>query len=184
MRDDTDNSRSARAKRSRARYQEIVDAWNRRPLSNRVGSRRFRRRLVVATYAGWLVVAAMAKLASLASSGGFWPMSLVVLASSLVQLTWLVRRTYINTPQLKDAELDERLVQVRNQAFRTAYRVFGVVAVISLALTYVALTTQPNGQGSFNAVVILFGVGLLGGTLPTTILAWREPDPQTLEEST
>ena len=177
MRNDADSSWSARAKRSRAAYKEIEDAWNRRPLSNRVGSRRFRRRLVVATYAGWLVIVVMAKLVSLASSGGFWPIWLVAIASSMVQVTWLVRRTYINAPQLKDAELDERLVQVRNQAFRTAYRVFGVVAIIGLLLTSFALTTQPNNQGSFNALVILLGVGLLGGTLPTIILAWREPDP-------
>jgi hypothetical protein len=184
MKNDAESSWSARAKRGRAAYKEVEDAWNRRPLSNRVGSRRFRRRLVVATYAGWLVIVVMAKLGSLASSGGFWPMWLVAMASLTVQGTWLVRRTYINAPQLKDAELDERLVQVKNQAFRTAYRVFAVVAIIGLVLTYYALTTQPNYQGSFNSLVVLFGVGLLGGTLPTIILAWREPDPQTSEEST
>jgi uncharacterized membrane protein len=140
--------------------------------------------LVVATYAGWLAVVVMAKLMALASPGGFWPTSLVVLATSIVQLTWLVRRTTINTPQYKDVELDERLVQVRDRAFRTAYRAFAVVAMIGLVLTYFALTTQPNYQGSFNAFAILFGVGLLGGTLPTIILAWREPDPQISEEST
>jgi uncharacterized membrane protein len=184
MKSDAESSWSARAKRSRAAYKEIEDAWNRRPLSNRVASRRFRRRLVVTTYAGWLVIVVMAKLVSLASSGGFWSIWLVAIASSMVQLTWLLRRTYINAPQLKDAELDERLVQVRNQSFRTAYRVFGVVAISGLVLTYFALTTQPNYQGSFNALVVLFGVALLGGTLPTIILAWREPDPQTSEEST
>ena len=94
------------------------------------------------------------------------------------------RRTYINTPQLTDAELDERLVQVRNQAFRTAYRVLAPAAVLGMALTLVAVTQQPGPEGSTNALILLLGVGLLAGTLPTVVVAWREPDPQSSEEST
>ena len=184
MTDDLERPSVVKAAQARTSYQQIVDAWHRRPISNRVGSQRFRRRLVIATYASWLVVAAIAKVASLGRPGWIEPTLLLLLANSVIQVVWLSRRTYINTPQLADAELDERLVQVRNQAFRTAYRVLVPVAVLGMALSLVAVTQQPGPAGYTNAVILLFGVGILAGTLPTVIVAWREPDPQASEEST
>jgi hypothetical protein len=184
MTDDLERPSVLKPTPARTSYQQIVDAWHRRPISNRVGSQRFRRRLVIATYAGWLAIAAIAKLMSLARPGWFEPLIVLLLANSLIQIVWLSRRTYINTPQLADAELDERLVQVRNQAFRTAYRMLVPVAVLGMALSLFAVTQQPGPAGSTNALILLFGVGILAGTLPTVIVAWREPDPQTSEEST
>jgi hypothetical protein len=49
MTEDVENSKIAERNRGVMSYQEIVDAWHRRPISNRVGSRRFRRRLVIGT---------------------------------------------------------------------------------------------------------------------------------------
>lgn len=42
----------------------VIAPWHRRPLSSRVGSRSFRRRLIIATYTGWLVFAGCVKFLS------------------------------------------------------------------------------------------------------------------------
>ena len=44
MTEDVENLKVAERKQGVMSYQEIVDAWHRRPISNRVGSRRLRRR--------------------------------------------------------------------------------------------------------------------------------------------
>jgi uncharacterized membrane protein len=171
----------AEQKRRGMSPQEIIAAWPPRPISNRVGSRRFRRRLVVATYAGWLLVAAIVKLMSLTQAHGETVL-LLVLASGIIQAIWLSRRTIINTPKLADEELDERLVQIKNQAYRRAFQVFGPVAIVGWLVSWAAITLQPGDQGTINALILFCGVALLGGTLPTVIVAWREPDPLTGNE--
>ncbi|HEY4888134.1 MAG TPA: hypothetical protein VIJ58_06100 [Candidatus Dormibacteraeota bacterium] len=163
-------------------YQEIADPRRGQPLSNRVGSRRFRRRMVVGTYGGWLLIAAIVKVWSVTSGGWFVSMCVLGIANATIQLVWLWRRTYINAPQLAESELDERLVQISNQAFRTAYRVLVPVAFIAWGLSSTVLEWQPNDQGKVDAFVIFFGAALLATTLPTTILAWREPDPAEPEQ--
>ena len=167
--------------------EQIWAAWPRRPLSNRVGSRRFRRRLVVGTYASWVLIAVIERLITLPSPGwvkpGLWIAMGLVFFNSLVGILWLSRRTYINSPALGDAELDERLVQIRNRAYRRAFQVFAPLAVICLPLTWAVIMWQPNDQGYFNAFIIFSGIALLATTLPTAIVAWNEPDPTESEPS-
>ena len=178
MTEDVESSSGAQPRRNEMSYQEIVDVWNRRPLSNRVGSRRFRRRLVVGTYGGWLVVAVIVMLISKTSDSFSWIFP-VLIANSLVILVWLGRRTYLNREVLAgDAGLDERLVQNRNQAFRRAFQVFGVVVILAGPLSGVALAMQPGKQGIIDGTLIYFGITLLAVTLPTAIWAWSEPDPE------
>jgi uncharacterized membrane protein len=187
MTEDFENVSVAELKRRGKSPNEVLDAWHRRPLSNRVGSRRFRRRLVVGTYAGWLLIAALIRLITLPFAGwvkpGFAIVMVLVTLNSIISVLWLNRRTYVNTPALVDAELDERLLQIRNQAFRRAFQVFAPVALIGYPLSWAALQWQPNNQGWTNAFLIFSGVALLGTTLPTAIVAWREPDPMQPEES-
>jgi hypothetical protein len=149
------------------------------PLFYRVGSRRMRRRLVVATYGGWLLIAATVKLFSLVYPHWFTTMWALMLTSALLQLVWLVwlGRTYVNAPKLPDTELDERLLQIKNQAFRTAYQAFVPAAILAWSLSLAAMLWQPNDQGYVNGLVIFFGTALVGTTLPTVIVAWNEPDP-------
>jgi MFS family permease len=155
----------------------VIAAWHRRPLSDRVGSRRFRRRLLIATYATWIAVAVIVKLLSFAYPHSFWLTWVLLAANLIIQAFWVGRRTIISTPALADAELDERLVQTRNAAFRTAFRLFGGVALIGWLVSIAAIQWQPNDQSFLNAWLIFFGVALLASTLPTAIVAWREPDP-------
>ena len=102
---------------------------------------------------------------------------ILVAANVIIQLIWVGRRTIISTPTLVDAELDERLVQIRNAAFRTAFRAFAGVALIGWIVAIAAIQLQPNNEGFLNAWLIFFGVAMLATTLPTAIVAWREPDP-------
>lgn len=161
--------------------QEVVDAWRRRPLSDRVGSRRFRRRLLIATYASWIVVAVIVKLLSFAYPHSFWLAWVLLAANLIIQGIWVGRRTIISTPNLADAELDERLVQTRNAAFRSAFKVFAPVALIGWIVSMVAIQVQPGNEGFLNAFLIYFGIALLATTLPTAIVAWQEPDPAETE---
>jgi hypothetical protein len=155
----------------------VIAAWHRRPLSSRVGSRRFRRRLVIATYAAWLAMAAIVKLLSFGPLPFIWLSLLMVSTNIIIQLMWVERRTIINTPALVDAELDERLVQSRNAAFRTAFKPFALAALIGWMLATAATQLQPNSQGYLNSLILFMGVAMLATTLPTAIVAWREPDP-------
>ncbi len=156
---------------------EVIAAWHRRPISSRVGSRRFRRRLVIATYAAWLVVAVAVKVLSFGPLPSIY-LSIVLLAANLIiQGIWVSRRTIINTPALVDAELDERLVQTGSAAFRTAFKIFAPAALIGWLVAMVATQLQPNNQGLLNSLILFFGVTMLSTTLPTTIVAWREADP-------
>jgi uncharacterized membrane protein len=178
MTEDVENSKIAERNRGVMSYQEIVDAWHRRPISNQVGSRRRRRRLVIGTFVGWLLITAVAKLISLASPGWFLTLMVLMMANSIIQLIWLSPRTYINAPKLADAELDERLVQIKNRAFRRAYAVVVPVALTAWWLSLLAVTQQPGNEGQTNALLIFFGVAMLATTLPTAIVAWSEPDPE------
>jgi hypothetical protein len=177
MKGDLEHRSVAEMKQGGSSDHPVIVAWHRRPLSSRVGSRRFRRRLVIATYAGWIVMAAMVKLLSFGPFPRTWLPVLLLAANFIIQAIWLGRRTIINTPALVDAELDERLVQSRNAAFRTAFKVFAPVALIGWIVAMVAVQLQSNDQGFLNAWLIYFGVALLALTLPTAIVAWREPDP-------
>jgi hypothetical protein len=156
---------------------EVIAAWHRRPISSRVGSRRFRRRLLIATYAAWIAVALIVKALSFGPLPPFWLTQILLWANLIIQGVWVGRRTIISTPALKDAELDERLVQIRNAAFRTAFRAFALVALVGWIAAIGAIQLQPNNEGFLNAWLIFFGVALLASTLPTAIVAWREPDP-------
>jgi hypothetical protein len=153
------------------------------PLFYRVGSRRMRRRVVVAMYAAWAVIAAMVLVWSSLNSRAWYPaMMAMIVANSVFQLIWFVwlGRTYVNAPRLPDAELDERLLQVKNQAYRRAYLILAPVAVIAWILSLGALQWQPNDQGRIIAIALVVAVGLVAGTLPTAIVAWQEPDPEPL----
>jgi multisubunit Na+/H+ antiporter MnhB subunit len=152
------------------------------PLFYRVGSRRMRRRVVLAMYAGWVVIAAVVLVWSINSRGWFWAMEVVMMATTVFQIIWFVwlGRTYVNAPRLADAELDERLLQVKNKAYRRAYLLLAPVTVIAWILSLAALQWQPNDQGRIIATMLVVGIALIVGTLPTAIVAWQEPDPEPL----
>jgi hypothetical protein len=150
------------------------------PLFYRVGTRRMRRRVLVGIYGGWLLIVALVSFWSLNFRSWFPAMELVLIAtviSEIVFFVWL-GRTYINAPRLADKELDERLLQVKNQAYRRAYLVLAPLATSAWILSLAALQWQPNDQGRIIAIALLFAVAMVAGTLPTAVVAWQEPDPE------
>jgi hypothetical protein len=164
--------------------EEIIAAWPVPTHLDRVGSRRARRRLVVAIYGGWVLIAILSKLLTPPDSI-FFVIPVVPLASSAGALILLSRRTFLNREVLAgDSGLDERLVENRNRAFRTAFQIFAPVALISWLVSAVTVQVQSGDQGIATAFVIYSGAALLGTTLPAAIWAWREPDPVEVEPET
>jgi hypothetical protein len=164
--------------------EEIIAAFPVPRHLDRVGSRRSRRRLVAAVYAGWALVAVLTRL--LTSPDSIFPVIPVVpLGSALGTFILLSRRTFLSREVLAgDSGLDERLVQNRNRAFRLAYQVFAPVALIAWPATAVILQTQSGNRAAATAFVIYSAAALLGPTLPAAIWAWREPDPVEAEPET
>jgi hypothetical protein len=172
----------AEQKRRGMTKDQINDAWFPKPPTyNRIGSRRFRRRLVFATYGGWLLIAAIVVLSSMTAPGSITPplvFPILFIANAAVMGVWFLRKTYISRELLStDAGLDERLLQNRNQAFRRAFQIFAPLVLVAWPASLAVMAAQPGGQGYNNAFVIYFAVGLLAATLPTALWAWREPDP-------
>lgn len=171
----------AEMKRRGMSSQEFIDAWSPKPpISSRVGSRSLRRRVVIAMYSSWLVAALSVTIGdnqgqTMASASGVLAVGGVV-AMALLSL-WLGRRTYVNAPRIADRELDERLVQIKNQAYRSAFKIFVGFTVVAWPLSLFLLFDQPGPHGITRAFLVFGGVGLLASTLPTAIVAWREPDP-------
>jgi len=172
----------AEQKRRGMSKQQINDAWYPKPPTyNRIGSRGFRRRLVLATYGGWCLIAAIVVLSSMTIPGSITPalvFPILFIANGVVMGVWFFRKTYISRETLSsDAGLDERLVQNRNHAFRRAFQIFTLLVLLAWPASLAVMAAQPGEQGYNNAFVIYFAVGLLAATLPTALWAWREPDP-------
>jgi uncharacterized membrane protein len=172
----------AEMKRRGMSSHDFIDAWSPKPpISNKVGTRTLRRRVVVAMYGTWLLIAFAVMLGvdtqDKLVTAGLGVLAVGALATMTISVVWLGRRTYVNSPQLADRELDERLVQIKNQAYRTAFQIFSAFVAVAWPLSLVILFNDPSGHGATRAIVLLAGVGLLVTTLPTAVVAWREPDP-------
>lgn len=80
--------------------------------------------------------------------------------------------------QWGDDALDESQREVRDRAYRLAYRALAVVFVTGLAyLQFALLEGLPLPAAERVGMLSPFGVWLTT-TLPTTIVAWTEPDPE------
>jgi hypothetical protein len=173
----------AEMKRRGMSNKEFVEAWSPKPpISSRVGSRTLRRRVVVAMYASYLLIALGVQLSFQVQgkwiTGVMTVLAVVAVAAATLSNGWLGRRTYVNAPQLEDRELDERLVQIKNQAYRTAYKIVVPLVLVAGPLAYMLLSIEQGGRGISHAILIYGGLALLVTTLPTAIVAWHEPDPE------
>lgn len=92
-------------------------------------------------------------------------------------LLWLGGRHYADTPSLADGELDERLKQVGISAMAAAYRIFTPLVVIAWPLSLGAVSWLPSDRSQTISGLVWLAAFMLGTTLPTMIVAWREPDP-------
>ncbi len=172
----------AEQKRRGMSKEAIHDAWYPKPPTyDRIGSRRFRRRLVLATYGGWLLVAVILLVASRVYPGSLLAaevLPVLMIANSVVIGVWFFRRTYISREVLaSDVGLDERLVQNRNLAFRRAFQIFVPLVMLAWPISMAVVAVEPNTHGYTGALLIYLAAAILAPTLPTAIWAWREPDP-------
>lgn len=177
----------AEQKRRGMTKQQIHDAWFPNPPTyDRIGSRRFRRRSVLATYGGWLLVAAIVVLISTIYPGSLFAdeaLPLLFIANAVVLGVWFFRRTYISREVLSsDVGLDERLVQNRNHAFRRAFQIFTLLVLVAWPLSLGVTAVQPGRPGYMTAFVMYLAIVMVASTLPTAIWAWREPDPLPIGE--
>ncbi len=145
-------------------------------------SQRQRRLLVLTEYAGLSAF----PLASLLAESAWWMMlALVGIVASVFIHDRLLARFTQNIANKVDAALDERQAAIRNDAHRTAYRVLGSVVVVALVVLQM-LTTGPLSerpwapQISTREIVAPVCTTILWIyiTLPTAVIAWREPDPE------
>lgn len=96
--------------------------------------------------------------------------------------SWLLAPFTQRIADRKEIELDERQEAVRNRAHRTAYQILG--AVVLTALLYLQIDLQyfdgrlwSPDMTAQNMTSVLGGTIWLIITLPTSIIAWNEPDP-------
>lgn len=144
-------------------------------------SQRQRRMFVLAEYTGL----SSYPVASMLAGSAWWLLIALVglVAAVLIHHRLLLRCTQKIANKV-DAALDERQTAVRNEAHRTAYQILGsmiLVALVSLQiLTTGLLSERPwTPQISIREIVapIVTTMVWLYVTLPTAVIAWREPDP-------
>jgi hypothetical protein len=143
--------------------------------------RRTRRRLVVAMVGTWVLVIA----------AGLTPASLVpgfVLSAGAYVLLRQASRALTDLP---DRYLDERQLEIRNEAFTTAYKILAGVLAMGIAGTLAWMYGVEAGRG-FSLSDLPFDLRLAAlwvfvwavQSLPAAVLLWREPDPMDLHPST
>lgn len=90
----------------------------------------------------------------------------------------LLNRAVRLIAEAPDQALDERLVAVRNAAYRTAYRMVAVVTGLTLLAVSLAVDER-LGWTAFDLDghhlrSLLIGFVALAALMPTAVLAWRE----------
>lgn len=167
-----------------------IPAPARPPKASPLGSRRRHRLAVLALYVGYPSVVGLLWLGSQLHRG--WsplraaltvPLALSVVAV-LVGGFILLSRPAINLPNIADRDLDERQRQVRDRAYRIAYRLAGGALFLVSLITFVALSAgRPVAPTPESAQAAFWGVFIVVTTLPTAIIAWTEPDPHDHDEA-
>jgi hypothetical protein len=134
-----------------------------------------RRLACVATYVGYLLI-----VGSLWVGGqlGSLPIALTAIPAALILVTgwWVLNE--VAKPYSAD-KLDERELQVRNQAFFRSYQI--IAGLTALGLIYAQLAVEhphrlwlPSSERPMQALV--WGFLLLSITLPHAFIAWQDPD--------
>src|ERR1700694_6324630 len=99
----------AEMKRRGMSNQEFVEAWSPKPpISSRVGSRSLRRKVVIAMYGSYFLIALGMQLSFQASgrwmTAGLGVLAVVAVAAATVANGWLGRRTAVNHPPPRGRE--------------------------------------------------------------------------------
>ncbi|GAC1573252.1 MAG: hypothetical protein NVS3B7_04470 [Candidatus Elarobacter sp.] len=153
------------------------------PVDDRIGTRTRRRRQVATLYAGYVVACSILAATSHAPSIAVRITGLVVVVAIFfvaANAFWkLMGRTFVNAPNISDADLDERQRARAYSSLRTAYPVLGILT--ALVPLYAAVATTAEHWAVLRDPTLVadcaWALFLVAITLPTAILAWTEPDP-------
>jgi hypothetical protein len=142
-------------------------------------SQRQRRMLVLVEYAGLSAYAVVWMLASATSPWWWTSVIFAFVVTVLIHSRLLVPFTQ-EIANKGDDDLDERQTAVRDNAHRTAYHILGTVVLGALFLLWVIL--EPLGDRPWtpeisieNPTAVFVMTLWVYITLPTAVIAWREP---------
>ena len=90
---------------------------------------------------------------------------------------WLLRRLVRAMADLPEEFIDERMLQVRDRAYRHSYMavVGGLAVITSVAMLVMDFTDELWVVNSDQMFAGLWGVLMIGMMLPSAIIAWTEP---------
>lgn len=146
---------------------------------NRDSSRRRRRQAVVAHYVAMSVFVLVWSASDVYAMD--WLLFYVALAAAIVGgfiFLAVKNSTQRIAEQWGDGTLDERQREVRDYAYRWAYRILGSLLLIGFVYLQFVLIMDLPLPGK-NRASMLFPIGIwLITSLPTSIVAWTEPDPE------
>ncbi len=140
-----------------------------------------RRLLVLAEYAG---ISCIPVVSILAESAWWMLLGLLgVIATVLIHGRLLVPFTQ-EIANKQDIDLDERQTAVRDSAHRTAYHILGTLVLGALFLLW--LIIEPLGARPWtppqisiqDPTTVLTTMLWVYISLPTAVIAWREPNPE------
>jgi hypothetical protein len=159
---------------------------NKLPVSDAIGSRALRRRKVVAVFAGYALMGVTVL--------GIWalpaePLRIVagvLFIASTAACSWgfvsLLGRTAVNAPNIPPGALDERQLARRHEAFSRTQPALGF-SIAACALYALAAWLMPQLRAPGLMAYLLYGLLILGATLPTAYLAWTEADPEPRDDA-
>lgn len=142
-------------------------------------SRSLRRVAVVATYLGLAATVALlwGEASGTLPGWSIWPAAagaVVAVAGLAGSAATATRATWWQAP------LDERDRAVRDHAYRRAYWIVSILVLLALAYAMLAAERPgwwlPERQSDYWALFIVLAI--VTGVLPTTIVAWIEPDEE------
>jgi hypothetical protein len=141
-----------------------------------------RRALVIGMYGGYLAYMVLRGLASHLDNGPLGLLGIAMLIGSVAAAWVLLYRTpYWNWGNAPDGSLDERELAVRNRSYRVAYSAYAAVTLLPVVYVSIAIDHPslwlPRTYDEVSRIV--WGLILVGGTLPSALLAW---DDRPLEE--
>lgn len=159
---------------------------NKLPVSDAIGSRTLRRRKVVALFAGY------ALMGLTALSIQFEPPPAVrigiglIFAIASIACIWgffsLLGRTAVNAPNISPLALDERQLARRHEAFSRTQPILGfAIAICAFYAAFAWVVPQLRAPGLM--AYLLYGLLILGTTLPTAYLAWTEANPEPRDDA-
>lgn len=125
-----------------------------------------------------LVVAALGAVAGLAVTLWFGGPAWVAVPLWLAAAAGLVllRRVVREAADFPDEALDERLIGVRDSAYRTAFATVAALCIAVLVPLWIAVDGFDYTVTAGNLHALVWGVILTTLTLPSAILAWTERD--------